>query len=810
MPLSDLWEAPAGSELDDSQLQDEREEELKRLKKVRKTAKARTASLLSRLQKRLAKEQSHDPDPEDSAKASFQRAVLASSSTKWDPCEDVEGEGLHAFETANGRRRGVFLYFKWLAVAVRRVFGWTDVPGEQRLQIPHVLTVNINDDTNMKLGSGKRGSSEVQSVMSNIQQHVVFPSSIEMAGPAEPICFSLHQPIVTLERADARTLYADFMGWILYFCGYVGWRLRAWGFPEDLFQEVRQQTFCFVGDALRVNDALFNRMVQAQVNERKKQRGRSQTMLLQIHCGIHQAALTRKVLALGFHGYWSTVVRLSHLFEGRSFRQRFRAALAKVVTENFHYELVKELPAELQEWHAFKVSQLKLYSDSGHMGGGGKPPGKPSPASKRLRAMIRHMQIDNGDARSDMFVHWCTGPACCAGGRDKALSAMLESFFDLFDYMCVPLLYRWKHAAQANNFVRDGFFWHRILPRALEAIPGMKCESNKVLDALNAWTQAARHASTVDTEELSHIVEELMQQDMSYAEQNAKRFRQVNEAFKKPDVDVIVNIVDFLMIPLDSAINRLLARTSCLRTLRFGTDDHDAQFQLKSQAMTAFLDWADGSFGMRIVADYMRSLKTGQLAGYCSDCKDAAIIETCFQLIVFAMPDTWKRFCFAVNCFPWKLFALARCDEQDFHRQWGQFCHTKFLCPSCVDSGFGFPFLESVDFSTFGLDHIASGSAVKEIQDILCNIATFSPLATDTVENMHGQNQNQVSRFRGKSKAPAAAAEMSVLARLKNEHAYVKAIVMEKRCQRDSRLPTCKSSWVAERACSRSKRARTA
>ena len=37
--------------------------------------------------------------------------------------------------------------------------------------------------------------------------------------------------------------------------------------------------------------------------------------MLQLHCVLHQACLIRKPLVLSLENYWSTVVRLAHLFE---------------------------------------------------------------------------------------------------------------------------------------------------------------------------------------------------------------------------------------------------------------------------------------------------------------------------------------------------------------------------------------------------------------------------------------------------------------------------------------------------------------
>lgn len=65
------------------------------------------------------------------------------------------------------------------------------------------------------------------------------------------------------------------------------------------------------------------------------------------------------------------------------------------------------------------------------------------------------------------------------------------------------------------------------------------------------------------------------------------------------------------------------------------------------------------------------------------------------------------------------------------------------------------------------------------LQGYLIDIATYSPLATTTVENSHGKHQNDLYKFRGKSKGPAAAAECSILSSLVCEHAYLKGMVLD-------------------------------
>ena len=65
------------------------------------------------------------------------------------------------------------------------------------------------------------------------------------------------------------------------------------------------------------------------------------------------------------------------------------------------------------------------------------------------------------------------------------------------------------------------------------------------------------------------------------------------------------------------------------------------------------------------------------------------------------------------------------------------------------------------------------------LQGFFNDIATFCPLATNLVENSHAQHQASLFTFRGKTKAPAAASECSILSSLVQEHAHLKSLVLE-------------------------------
>ena len=467
MPLSNLWQQPA----EDSDSASDglcAAQELASLRRQVKTFRARCASRLSRQKRKLeqeAEDQKYDVI-EDFQHTYFRSKVCwtwGTSALGW--------RATVPYQTSEGRRRAVWLYFKSLVSALNSLFFGRD-PGdpEQEQQdkhkIAHVISINVADDTDIKLSSGLFRSTEVRSIFNCIQQHIVVPTGA--ASLHDAIWFLIHQPLVALSRASTLHVLAEFLSWSLAFCNTVGWRLRALGLQPNLFEHVPWHVFILMGDANKVNDSMSANMSRAVCQQHAREDGKCMVSL-QLHCLIHQVCLTRKTLALGFDSYWSTLVRLAHLFESRTFRQKFYAALTKIVRGNFDYFLVQEVPVDVKSWKEAKIRGLKLFSDQSHA--------TVNSMSKRYRLLRKILSKDDGDASQPRFTHFCTGQHCCPGGAEEALGFLVQSYLELFAVMQVPLLYRWKHASIANSFVRDGFFLHAILPRTLELMPTIKCHS---------------------------------------------------------------------------------------------------------------------------------------------------------------------------------------------------------------------------------------------------------------------------------------------------------------------------------------------
>ena len=464
---------------------EQQQQQLEALKRKARTEKARASALLSRQQKRL--EEEHGKQGCESSVPpvqQFQHTYFKSPGS-WAWGEQFLGRRrsskVKGPESYRERVRAVWLYFKCLAKSIISVFAGDGqgAEGQDSPEYAHVISINVADDTDIKLASGHLGSGEVRAVFNNIQEHLVarkLPDNSANEGANSEIddgfafAFLLHQPLFALARATTEHVLSAMLSWSLNFCGSVGWRLRRLGMPNGIFRNVRRHVFIFAGDALKVNNAIFGNLIKvARHRSQEEHAGLYPWLNLQIQCLIHQACLTRKTLALGFDSYWSTLVRFAHLFESRNFRQKFYTAIARLVKDNFDYIPIQQMPPEAVSWKELKMSRLKVYSDPSVGSGSDKK------MSKRYKSVQQILKYDNGEPFSSRFVHFCTGQNCCPNGHHDALASMIKAYIQHFDYMPVPLLYRWKHAVPANSFVRDGFFLHRVLPRALDLFPTVKC-----------------------------------------------------------------------------------------------------------------------------------------------------------------------------------------------------------------------------------------------------------------------------------------------------------------------------------------------
>ena len=171
MPLSNLWQQPA-EDSDSASASDGlcAAEELALLRRQVKTFRARCASRLSRQKRRLEQD-----DSKYDATKEFQHTYFKSRVSWTWGTRTIGWRASVPDQTPADRRRAIWLYFKSLVSALNSLFLGRDPAQEQqdKQTIAHVISINVADDTDIKLSSGLFRSVEVRSIFNCIQQHVV-------------------------------------------------------------------------------------------------------------------------------------------------------------------------------------------------------------------------------------------------------------------------------------------------------------------------------------------------------------------------------------------------------------------------------------------------------------------------------------------------------------------------------------------------------------------------------------------------------------------------------------------------------------
>ena len=404
------------------------------LKRQSQTAKARAASLLSRGKKQLAR-----------------HAVLKPPAHPAESFKD-DLEGSSAINQAG--QYGKTVRFRRLRLLVSYVKAWCSavVLFCQRLfgKIDHTIVTAIVDDTNVRLSEVPAGCStwrmsRVVTVMNTVQKLVVSHWEATTASQEMKI-FNVITPLVVLPKADTKTLTAQLVLQLFSFLGMVSMRYKDL-VPERLFSDVQIQGTILSLDSLKANVSMLKHFRAAVNSHCKKSECRDTQIhpLLGILCMLHQLALARTPILLGFRGFWSSVVRLAHLFENHSFRRQFRLALLRVLCDNFTYVPVSEMPQGFAQWREGRNRTFRLTSEGG---------------KKRWQLHTQLMKWDNGSMDSAEFTHYCVG-SCCKGDSQAAkhwfaLLQLSKYYVLLFTFgYPVPLTYRWTHAQRAIQYVKE-------------------------------------------------------------------------------------------------------------------------------------------------------------------------------------------------------------------------------------------------------------------------------------------------------------------------------------------------------------------
>lgn len=411
-----------------------------------------------------------------------------------------------------------------------------------------------------------------------------------------------------------------------------------------------------------------------------------------------------------------------------------------------------------------------------------------SPSKTTVKLLADILDFFNGDTTQPLFVHWClqndgSGKPCCADETESLNKgiALLVAF--LSKGYAVPLLYRMKHYGPAAAFMRVVCCLHNILPRVLQ-VSGDKqkmkaanqpgSDFSGIVDTLladntPAQSQADQMLSKTDFETLLATV---LDEDRNYAAQNGARNSLVQKEVSHPRFYQSSIIIDCLVQRMEHGINFFLRRTKILYDLQYNSHANKNCESLKLESRERFLKVIRGGLGVELLASYMDLLNNGLHEAIEMGLDGTQQqLDLIFQMVVSCMTDLHRRLVQEFHGAPFALLTLCDVPPESFALAWNSLQYRFSRCENCVDAEFTASFLTKypMRFSTPLTEEELQ--VIKEIQDTLLEVCTWTPLTSDAVEILNGQTQWCLSR-RGKQfvKQGRAAVETSLLARAVKHH----------------------------------------
>lgn len=334
MVLSDLWNGFEPISLDPNI---QKEEDSARNKRRMQTSAARVAAARVKAQSGQAQSsQQGQRSGDDSFAQRLQSEYLTlayskvSSQVAGHPSSSVFQSERSSKQIMRERARCIWSFLQCMVGAVSSLFA-------TEKDIQHVVNTCVADDTNTRMRGQISERTVVHTVMNTVES-VYIRYNNNCDSDSEWQLLHVPTPVLCLPTSKADSLHAAFTSWMLVCASGLGayWlRLQC---PETLLDRARWRSFVMVGDALKANDAFWKSEMRI-LSERRREQGQNfdsavhRTLGLRMRCGVHQAALIRKPVALSIENYWSTLVRLGHLYEQYSFRRAISGALVSLVNK---------------------------------------------------------------------------------------------------------------------------------------------------------------------------------------------------------------------------------------------------------------------------------------------------------------------------------------------------------------------------------------------------------------------------------------------------------------------------------------------
>ena len=337
MPLLDIAndcsDASAGSTDDDKSAADAAQVAKKNKRRLQ-TDKARTQRFKNLTRKQTSSIAQDESDKRNDWASEIQKNYFTDkfySVIQRLKDEDLLGSSGDYKRLAVERSRAVMS----LLVQVVMVFARMLAPQENS-GFDHVLECVVLDDSSCHLRNQNDGTPSIYTVMNTVQTvHVSYANK-------KSISFAVPTPMVCLQTQKTGDLHMAYTSHLLLSSQGVGKSLKSIESSSQYqaLQVERDNSLerllagsdawkcqVLVGDALPTNDAVFKRERQMLSKDKASLRRR---LCLRIKCQLHQLCLVRKPAVLSVERFWTTLVRLGHLFEQHSFKRQLALATIQI------------------------------------------------------------------------------------------------------------------------------------------------------------------------------------------------------------------------------------------------------------------------------------------------------------------------------------------------------------------------------------------------------------------------------------------------------------------------------------------------
>ena len=330
MPLARLFQHHAGSEegfVEPTEPADPAEAVFR--KRQRQTQKARVAAIKSFALKRFRKQQqllglrnaehvSRDLQvAEELQKTFFTKRLHHEHSKRVTTLDSDKGKSMR-------RNQGRCVWSLLCAVvnALEKVFSVAQ---------PHfVINTVVPDDTNTRLkGPATNDRTMVYTVMNQVSSCIVHYIDECPEVGSKWQCLAIPSPVIVLNTPNTAHLHSAYTSFLLSAARGIGVFWERLGLSPVVSEGVKNARWAvqiMTGDALEANSSMFN-LERLHLAQFRAQERSCNKLAIRFKCGNHQLNLVRKPCVLSIERYWSTLVRLAHLFECTSFRRRFIAGI---------------------------------------------------------------------------------------------------------------------------------------------------------------------------------------------------------------------------------------------------------------------------------------------------------------------------------------------------------------------------------------------------------------------------------------------------------------------------------------------------